>query len=292
MCSARQIAGPSTRNGHLLSRFTPLAFFLRQRSSYCAFNFTGYAAGMTLSIGKALLLALLVAFTAGMLRAQGTDASHPPGLNAAQIAAQLQRHTQAQAVALRGYKALRHYQVEYSGFAARIGAKMDVEVSYDSATGKSLRIVSQSGSGILCDKVLKRAVESEREAAQDKSSTALSEANYQFVLLGSEEVAGRPAYILDVQPHKPSKFLFRGKIWVDSADFAVVKMEAEPAKSPSFWISKTLIHSSSVKTDGFWLPQQVRSETKVRIGGTATLTIDYGTYKVVSEEMAMRGSGS
>jgi hypothetical protein len=245
---------------------------------------------MKYPIGQALLLAVLVAFTAGMLPAQGTDASHPPGLNAAQIAAQLQRHTQAQAVSLRGYKALRHYQVEYSGFAAKIAAKMEVEVSYDSATGKSLRIVSQSGSGVLCDKVLKRAVESEREAAQDKGATALTEANYQFVLLGSEVVAGRPAYILDVQPHQPSKFLFRGKIWIDTADFAVVKMEAEPARSPSFWISKTLIHSSSVKTDGFWLPKQVRSETKVRIGGTAVLTIDYGTYQVVPE-MAMRGSG-
>jgi len=45
---------------------------------------------------------------------------------------------------------------------------MDVEVKYDAATGKSFRIVSQSGSSLLCNKVLKRAVDSEKEAAQDK----------------------------------------------------------------------------------------------------------------------------
>jgi hypothetical protein len=68
---------------------------------------------------------------------------------------------------------------------------------------------------------------------------------------------------------------------VDAVDFAVVKMETEPARNPSFWISRTLIHCSSAKVDGFWLPLEVRTETKVRVGGTAVLTIDYGTYQVV-----------
>ena len=110
----------------------------------------------------------------------------------------------------------------------------------------------------------------------------MTEANYRFHLAGSENVAGRASYVLDVEPVTASKFLYRGKIWVDSADFAVVKMETEPAKNPSFWIARTLIHSTSAKVSGFWLPAELRSETKVRIGGTAVLTIDYGTYAVVA----------
>ena len=70
---------------------------------------------------------------------------------------------------------------------------------------------------------------------------------------------------------------------MDAADFAVVKMETEPAKNPSFWISRTLIHYTGAKTDGFWMPQKVRSETKVRFGGTAVLTIDYGSYSISAE---------
>jgi hypothetical protein len=128
---------------------------------------------------------------------------------------------------------------------------------------------------------LKRAVDSEKEAFQDKAATALTAANYRFTMLGTENLGGRPAYILDVQPLTASKFLVKGKIWVDALEFAVVKMETEPAKSPSFWIARTLIHFTSAKTGGFWFPQQVRSETKVRIGGTAVLTIDYGSYQVV-----------
>jgi MucB/RseB family protein len=232
---------------------------------------------------RGLFLAIVFAFAAEFIWPSDAVPGAPAALTSVQIVEQIQQHTKLRSDGLKQYKALRHYQVEYRGFAAKIGAKMDVEVYYDAATGKSFRIVSQSGSGFLCDKVLKRAVDSEKEASQDKGSTALTGANYRFQLAGNESVAGRPAYILDVQPLTASKFLYRGKIWVDAADFAVVKMETEPAKNPSFWISRTLIHSTSTKTDGFWLPQQLRSETRVRLGGTAVLTIDYGSYEVVPE---------
>jgi hypothetical protein len=213
------------------------------------------------------------------------------GLSSAEVVEQMQRHNQARTDELKHYQALRHYQVEYKGFSTTVTAKMDVEVNYDAATGKSFKIVSQSGSKFLCDKVLKRAVDSEQEASQDKGATALTTANYRFQMAGSESLDGRPAYILKVEPLTASKFLYKGKIWVDAADFAVVKMETEPAKNPSFWISRTLIHYTSAMARGFWLPQRVRSETKVRIGGTAVLTIDYGKYEIVPEA-AYVGAGS
>ena len=208
-------------------------------------------------------------------------AAQPPNLTAAQIVDQMQRHNQARNQELKHYHAVRHYKVEYRGFSKTISGEMEVEVIYEAASGKTFRVVSESGSKFLCEKVLRRAVDSEKEASQDKGSSALTPANYQFHLVGSESLGGRPAYILDVVPVAPSKFLYRGKIWVDAADFAVAKIEAEPSKNPSFWISRTLIKSTSAKTGNFWLPQQNRSETKVRLGGTAVLTIDYGVYQVV-----------
>jgi hypothetical protein len=164
-------------------------------------------------------------------------------------------------------------------------AKMDVEVNYNVSSGKSFRIISQSGSGVLCQMVLKRAVDSEKDASLNRSATALTPANYRFHLVGSENLAGRMAYILDVEPMTPKKFLYRGRIWVDAADFAVAKMEVQPAKNPSLWISRTLIHHTNAETDGFWLPEHNQSETKVLIGGTAVLTIDYGKYEVAAKEL-------
>jgi hypothetical protein len=233
---------------------------------------------------RCLCLAVALAGTAVVVWAEnpGAGAGSPTGLSTVEVVEQMHHRTEARIQDLKHYKALRHYQVEYKGFATTIGAKMDVEANYDAAQGMSFRIVSQSGSKFLCDKVLKRAVDSEQEASRDKGSTALTPANYRFQMVGSESIGGRPAYILDVEPLTESKFLYRGKVWVDAADFEVVKMESEPAKNPSFLISRTLIHYTSVLAHGFWLPQGIRSETKVRIGGTAVLTIDYGNYQVES----------
>ncbi len=202
-----------------------------------------------------------------------------PGMTPAQIVEQMQLHDGARNLELKHYDALRHYQVEYRGFA-NVAATLVVQVNYDAATGKSFQIISQSGSKFLIEKVLRRAVDSEKEASNDKASTALTPANYKFQLAGNEVLGSRPAYILDVEPLVPSKFLYRGKIWVDATDFAVVKMETQPAKSPSFWISRTKIECTNSKTEDFWLPQKVRSETDVRIGGAAVLTIDYGNYQI------------
>jgi hypothetical protein len=225
----------------------------------------------------ALLLVLAFTCTPRPLLPQTPNS---PSLTAVQIVEQMQRYNQARTQQLKHYHSVRHYQVEYQGFPAKLAAKMDVELNYDAKSGKSFRILSESGSKILCEKVLKRAIESEKEASQDRESSALTPANYRFSLAGSENLAGRPAYILNVAPLVPSKFLYEGKIWVDAADFALVKIEAKPAKSPSFWIARTHIHQSFARMGKFWLPQQNRSESKVRIGGTAAFTIDYGTYQI------------
>jgi hypothetical protein len=201
-------------------------------------------------------------------------------LTAAQIVDRMQIENRARAESLGHYQSVRHYSVDYKGFGTTIAADMTVEADYDAVSGKSFRIVSQSGSKMLIDKVLKRALDSETDAAKDQKSTALTQANYRFKLEGVETLAGRPAYVLYVEPVVATKYLYRGKIWVDAADFAVEKIEAAPAKNPSFWITGTKIHQIYVKTGEFWLPDQNRSESKIRVGGNAVLTIDYGKYQV------------
>jgi hypothetical protein len=230
-----------------------------------------------------LLLAIVLVLLAGGARPVEAQIAAPAPLTAAQIVDEMQRHNQARTEALKELQSIRHYQVEYRGFSKVIDARMEVEYHYNAASGKSFRIVTQSGSKMLCEKVLKRAVESEKEASQDKAAMALTAANYRFRLVGSENVGGRPAYVLEVEPISPSKFLIRGKIWVDAEDFALMKVEAEPAKNPSFWIARTRILQTYAKTGEFWLPERNRSESKVRIGGTAVFTIDYGTYRTESK---------
>ena len=231
--------------------------------------------------GGVLYAATLLTIAVALLPAHAS-APAAESLSTAQIQERLERHDRIQTEELKHYQAVRHYQVEYHGLGTNLSAKMEVEVNFDASSGKSFRTLSQSGSKILCEKVLKRAIDSEKEASQEKDATALTGANYKFQLEDTENLNGHPAYVLSVTPLKASKFLYRGKIWVDAQDFAVAKIEAAPAKNPSFWISRALIRSTSAKTGDFWLPQQSRSETKVLVGGTAVLTIDFGTYQIES----------
>ena len=228
-----------------------------------------YPRGLILSVFVMLLAAAVWPATA----------QTPTPLTAEQIVAALASHNQTRTATLKSAQATRIYRVEYRGFSAVVSARMEVDYYYDAATGKSFRIVSASGPKFLVEKVLKRAVTSEKEASQDKAATALTAANYRFRLAGSELLEGRAAYIMDVEPIVPSKYLIRGRIWVDAAELALVKVEAEPAKSPSIWIARTQIKQYCARTNGFWLPARNRSETSVRLGGTAIFTIDYGSYR-------------
>lgn len=226
-----------------------------------------------------LIQAILLVFIASTMSPEMRPVKEESTPTVDQIIDHMREHEVYQSKELKHYEAVRHYHVRYKGLV-NISAKMDVEINYDAASGKRFRIVSQSGSKLLVDKVLKRAVESENEASQDKQSTALSPENYRFRLTGTELIDGRPTYVLHVDPLRAGKFLYRGTVWVDAAEYGVDKIEVQPARNPSFWISKTDIENTYTDFEGIWLPQTNRSESKIRIGGTAVLTIDYGIYHI------------
>ena len=133
--------------------------------------------------------------------------------------------------------------------------------------------------------MFKRLLASEEEAqnSDNQQQTALTPRNYLFELQGEEVTDQGRLYMLNVQPRTHNKFLYRGTIWVDSNDFAIVRIEAQPAENPSFWISQTRIEQRYAKFGSFWLPVRNQSTSKVRLGGTATLVIEYQDYQVSTE---------
>jgi hypothetical protein len=148
----------------------------------------------------AFVQAILLIFALSVLSAEPLTVHSQAIPPADQIVEQMQRHEAEQAKELKHYDTVRHYRVQYKGLGTSIVATMEVEVNFDYRSGKTFRILSQSGSKLLCDKVLKRAVESEQEASKDKSSTVLNSANYSFQIAGTEVLDGRQAYILQVEP--------------------------------------------------------------------------------------------
>ena len=106
---------------------------------------------------------------------------------------------------------------------------------------------------------------------------------------GVDTVDGRRCYVLRITPKGSGKYLIRGRIWVDAAEFAVVKVEGAPVDTDSFWIKSTHLVQRYKKVAGFWMPASNESDSEVRIFGRAHLSIqslDYNINPTETEDQA------
>ena len=196
------------------------------------------------------------------------------------IVARLVAANQRRSRDLRGHRGRRFYHLDYHGFLGSHSADMQVDAVYTAPDKKEFKVISQSGSKVLINRVLLKLLDSEKEASQQQTrrQIELSPENYTFKFVGIQH--SPDSYVLNVEPRERNKFLYSGKIWIDPVDFAVMRMEGEPAKNPSLWISRTTIEYMWTKIGEFWLPSNTKSVTQVRLGGAATLTIQYTDYQI------------
>jgi hypothetical protein len=240
------------------------------------------------SLGVPILVCLVVWQLAGARPADPTIRENEAVLGTDEIVNNLVRRNLERSRALAAYQGTRTYRLEYRGFPGSRTAEMVVYVAYkarsDKEASKEFTIRSESGSKLLIERVFKKVLQSEKEsvAEEKQRGVALNRDNYNFSLVGHEKTPNGFVYILSVEPRTQNKLLYRGRIWVDAADFAVMRIEAEPAKNPSFWTKETQIEQVYTKVGEFWLPRSNRSTTTIRLGGHALFTIDYGDYQITA----------
>ncbi len=217
----------------------------------------------------------------------------PPSITTAplsvdQVVDNLVRRDKERAQALRHYECTRVYHLSYRGFPGDRDAEMIVAATYDSPSTKNFKVISQTGSKLVIERVFKRLLESEKEAAAPEmhARTLLNRDNYDIALVGFESSDQGSQYVLAVYPKTRSKYVYRGTVWVDGTDFAVTRIDAEPAQNPSFWTKKSEIHHQYMKVQDFWLPRSNESVSYIRLGGRATLTIEYDNYRVTDSRLS------
>jgi hypothetical protein len=232
------------------------------------------------AVGLGIVLLLGVS---GALPAQN-QTTMPAQLTADEVGAQLDARNRVQSQEVQAFEGQRIYRLHYHGLGGTRDATLTVRMSFEAPFRKRFTVVEQEGSKIMIDRVLKKLMQSEQEAIDEdnRRSSALTVENYEFAIVDYETRPGGAYYVLQVTPRHMNKFLYKGKIWVDAKEFAVVHLEVEPARNPSFWIKKTKIEHDYVKIGDFWFPAKNRTESQIRFGGRADLTIDYTDYKVTS----------
>jgi hypothetical protein len=204
--------------------------------------------------------------------------SMPAPFNADDVVARMIAHDGERQAALRGYTAIRRYVLENRSHHKR--AEMLVRMICREDGSKQFEIVSADGWGGARKHVFPRLLEAETEAARPdlRERSRITPENYTFEMAGTECVRGRQAYVMAIEPKTPNKYLARGRIWVDAEEYAIIRVEGQPAKNPSFWIKSVHFVHDYDKSGSFWFPVSDRSVTDVRIFGAVEMTIEYFDY--------------
>ncbi len=179
---------------------------------------------------------------------------------------------------IEGYAGMRRYVLDNQHLHKR--AEMLVQVQGDPDGTKHFEVVSEEGWKAAHKHVFRKMLESESQTSRPemRTSTRLNLENYDFEVIGTEMVADRPAYVLETHPKRKEKYLFRGRIWVDAEDYALVRAEGSPAKNPSFWTKSTHFVQNYQKNGPLWFPRSTQSVTEAHIFGTTDVNIEYFDY--------------
>ncbi len=238
------------------------------------------------------LLLVSLFFLAGSSAVAAEDSAPTP--TADEIVARMAAHDLQRQSSVEGYAGMRRYVLENLKFKKR--AEMLVKVKGDQDGTKHFEVVSEDGWKAAHKHVLHKMLESESETSRPeiRASAKLIPENYDFEVVGTEELTGRVAYVLEIRPKRKEKNLFRGRIWVDSEDYALARAEGDPAKKPSFWTKSIHFVQIYRKSGSLWFPFSTRSVTEAHLFGTTDVSIDYFDYSPqgqASTEITLASAG-
>ncbi len=228
----------------------------------CKADIRACSSTKTQALLSPVLLILLTLFCMGLRQSAGAQARGTPvsvaniPLTTQQVVQKLVERNLERAQALHAYQGTRIYRVKYRGFPGSRDAEMIVDVKYRAPGTKEFTIRSATGAKLIIDRVFRKLLEAEQAAtaADIQGRTALNNDNYDFTMVGYESTPFGSMYVLRVEPRTKDKFLYRGRIWVDSEDFAVIRLQGEPTKNPSIWTKDSELEQVYMKVSDFWLP--------------------------------------
>lgn len=228
------------------------------------FSFRRIAPGLALTAGCWALVPIL--------------AHAENAVSALRLFSEVVQRNQAREAQLQKYSAVRTYEVKDA--AGRVRAKSRELVRYESPHPESFEVLEEHGSGVIQTMVLRplREHEIKTSAGPDRAKSAITPANYRVEMAGEADLDGRHCYLLHAIPRRRDKYLFRGTLWIDAQDLAIVRIEGEPAKLPSFWVRKARFVRRYRKDGDFWLPAEDTCVSELKLFGQHTLTIRYDDY--------------
>ena len=178
------------------------------------------------------------------------------------------------------YSCLRKYTLRNSRFGKQ--SSVSVRMTYRPGRGKDFTMEGRTGSETL-NRVIDRLLDSESAESRPGSGGQheIGPANYHADLLGTEIFDGRTCYVLALTPRDKSKYLIKGRVWVDAVTFEIARLEGQTAGSVSAWVGRPSVTEDFMHVAGIWVPARVRSASSSFLLGPSELDINYSDYQVI-----------
>ena len=185
---------------------------------------------------------------------------------------------------LAAYTVTEHYAVFRGKDEINPVAEMLVKTTYRKQTGKSYDIESQSGSSLWRNEVLGTLLDNEKRMSQpgNVETALINSTNYDMKLNSDpqEQFNGRNCLVLDITPKRSSQYLFKGKVWVDAQDFAIVQLKGTAAKSATFLASAAEVTRQYDQMSGLPMATHAQAISGSTFLGRTEVKIDYTNYQI------------
>jgi len=230
---------------------------------------------MKLTINNALSTLAITVSIVAIASAQ----TQPPLPSGDDVVARMMEFDAQRQSQMTGYTAFRHY----SAVNKKRHADMLVQVTCRADGAKQFDVLSEAGSGSIRKHVFQKLLSEETDASRrgTRSGTRITPANYDFQIIGQENLETGSAYVLQVSPKTENKYLIRGKIWVDASDYSIVRIEGQPARNPSFWVRSVHFVHTYQRVGQFWFASSTHTTSEIRIFGQSELTIENSGYALL-----------
>lgn len=180
------------------------------------------------------------------------------------------------------YSAARRLEARNERFKAAGWLEACTELSPD--RGFHYRVTAEGGSGLIRGRVLKKALETEREAwaKGEIEQSAIGPQNYEFqpAVDGEGELAK-----VAVTPRRKSRMLVDGAIFLARSDADLVRVEGKLASNPSFWTRRVEVARRYERIAGVRVPVTLESVAHVRIVGRSSFRMTYRYLSVNGQEI-------
>ena len=164
------------------------------------------------------------------------------------------------------YQSIRHLQATNARF--NVTGWLTACVSRNARDGFVYRVAAEGGSAYIRNKVLRKALESERDMAAKNAAAAaaLSIDNYEMTLAATPAMPlGETA--IEIRPRRKDVLLVNGRVVISDPEADLLRVEGRLSKSPSFWTRSVEVVRRYARVGGVRVPTEMESTADVRIAG-------------------------